>query len=159
MQRLLLYQRIRFLWILLPVIVVPHWMIQKIFQKRRPSQSTRQWQMPFGRLLYVVDEFRRSKPTLLAFDFTILRRPANFTAKLFKITLALLPFSLLYRVAKLSARKFVPESLNGSKVCVRDVLYIGKVHKVASFCFGTRDLNESVACELRKQGKKFSKSG
>lgn len=124
-------------------------MIQKTFQKRRPSQSTRQRQMPFRRLLHMVDEFGRPKPTLLAFDFAVMRRPANFAAKLFKIPLALLPLALLHRVAKLSTREFVPEPFHGRQVCARDVLYVGKVHKVASFCFGPRDLNESVACELR----------
>lgn len=147
MVQLLVSQK-RTLWFFLPIIVVPNRMVKKIFQQRCPSESTCQWQMPFWRLVDMVNKLGRTKPSFFAFDFAVLRCPANLTAKLFKISFALFPLSFLHRETKFTPRKFVPESLNGGQIFAWNIFDIGKVHKITPFGFGPGNRNESVAGEL-----------
>jgi hypothetical protein len=70
-------------------------MIQQILNQGSPPKRTRQWQMSFWCLFDIIDEFRSTKPTLLAFHFSIRRRPTNFSAKDFEISLGLLELFLL----------------------------------------------------------------
>jgi hypothetical protein len=51
--------------------------------------------MTFGSLFDIIDKFRCSKPTFLAFDFPIRGRPTNLATKGFKIIFGLTVFSLL----------------------------------------------------------------
>jgi hypothetical protein len=83
-------------------------MSQDILEERCPSQGTGQWQVPFRCLFDIVNEFRCPKPTLFPFHFSIRRRPANLSAKDFKIALGYLPLFLLYGIAKLATTKFIP---------------------------------------------------
>ena len=96
----------------------------------------------------MVNELGGPKPALLSLYFPISGCPTNLAAKLFKITLALLPLSLLHGIAEFSSREFVPQSLDGGQVCLRNVLDICKVNKVPSFRFCTRYLNQCVPSEL-----------
>ena len=78
----------------LPVLIIPDWMVQQTLYQGCPSQCTCQRQMSLGCLFDVINKFWGSKPTFLSFNFSILCRPTNFTTKGFKVTLGLLPFFL-----------------------------------------------------------------
>jgi len=125
-------------------------MAQKPFDERRPSQSAGQGQVPFRSLFDIVDKLRCTKPPLLTLHFTIGRSPTDFSAECFKVSLALPPFFLLNRVAKLATRELVPQSLHRSQVCTRNVLYFSKIDKGTPFGFGSRKLNQGIACKLQQ---------
>lgn len=123
-------------------------MIKNILKQRRPSERARQWQVSLGRLFDIVNEFRRTKPTLLAFHLPVMCRPSNFTTELLKVPLGLLPLSLLHRISKLATGKLVPQSFHCGEIRVGYIFDICKVHKVAALGFGARDFNQCVASKL-----------
>ena len=110
--------------------------------------------MSLGCLFGVVSKLGRSEPSLLAFNFAVLRSPPNLSAKHFKVTFGLLPLALLDRVAKLSVGKLEPQAFHGCQVCTRDVLHICEINKVASLGFGARNFNQSVTSELLANDRK-----
>jgi hypothetical protein len=74
-------------------------MIQEILDQRGPSQSRGQGQMSFRCFLDIINKFRSTKPTLLAFDIPILGIPSDFAAKDFKVVLGLTHFFLHIQVS------------------------------------------------------------
>ena len=110
--------------------------------------------MSLGSLLGIVSELGSPEPSLLAFDFTVLGSPANLSAKDFKVTFGLLPLASLHRVAKFSIGELEPQTFHGGQISSGDVLYIGKVNKVAALCLGARNFNQGVTGKLLKEKEK-----
>ena len=65
--------------------------------------------MAFWCLFDIIYEFRCSKPALLSFNFTICGCPSNFTAKGFKVSLALFPLFLEVKVNSSGMEKMMDE--------------------------------------------------
>lgn len=86
--------KINRLRLLLPVIIVPNWVLENSFQQRCSSKCAGKWHVSLWSLLDIISEFRSTEPFLLTLDFSILGRPANLTAENLKVTLGLSPLSL-----------------------------------------------------------------
>jgi hypothetical protein len=132
---------LQFLRLLHPFVIFKDRVVEHLLKERRPSQSTSEWQVSLGRLFDVVSELGSTKPTLLALHLPIRRRPANFSAKEFKVSLGLLPLLLLDRVSKLSARELVPQSLDRRQVGRGNVLDFREINKGTPFGLGSRKNN------------------
>ena len=66
--------------LLLPVIVVPDRMVQKLLDQRSTPQGAGKGKVSLGRLLYIISELGGTEPTLLSLNFTILGSPSNLFA-------------------------------------------------------------------------------
>jgi len=122
--------------LLLPVVVVPHRVLQELFQQRCPPQCTSERQVSFWRLLHIIGKFGSTKPTFLPFNLAIRCTPSNLSAKRFKVALALSPFflgethdyvrvGLASRARYLNGSSYVPSEQNIRtfpwRICSRDV--------------------------------------
>ena len=81
-------------WLVLPVIILPDGMVQKLLDQRSSPQGAGKRKVSLGRLLYIIGEFGGTEPTLLSLNFTILGGPSNLFAKQFKVSLWSLPYAL-----------------------------------------------------------------
>jgi len=104
--------------------------------------------MSLWRLFDIVDELGRTEPALLSLDLSVFRRPANFPAKRFEVSLALSPLFLLDGISEFAVRELIPQPFHRRKVRRRNVLHVGKVHEIPTFRLRTRQLDQSVASEL-----------
>jgi hypothetical protein len=97
-------------------------------------------------LFLFVERFRRNhRHAQVSTIRTGIEKAINNPSKTTKIS-----SYLLYRVSELSAREFLPESLDSCQICVGNVLHVGKVHKVSSFFLCTRDGNECITSKLEE---------
>ena len=80
--------------LLLPVIIVPDRVVQKLLDQRSTPQGAGKGKVSLGRLLNIIRELGGTEPTLLSLNFTVLSSPSNLFAPKLKVSLRSLPYAL-----------------------------------------------------------------
>lgn len=104
--------------------------------------------MPLRSLLGIIGEFRSPKPSLLAFNFTVLRSPANLSAKDLEVSLGLLPLLSLDGISEFAVRELEPQAFHSCQVSAGNVFNVSEVNKISAFGFGTRDFDQGITSKL-----------